>query len=362
MRATRCPTPFFLALLALLAAGPAGANEPDPAPPPGGMLNLPTFEPLAGLSVNVSIGSAWQEVSKVSQGTIVVGPNNEQPLATLDGRIATTRIAGGATYAWGDVCCAENFRTSFEFDTSWGDETVTRASEAGGGQDTAITWFDFAPSGTTGILLGNTGLFARQELKLDTHDLRISSEWDYDICDAADVTLSPKVSLIYGKRQQIAYGGATSLQDPNIQSRTEQRVVDEYHGVGLGFGARYEFFESLELTGSAGFDLMYHDAKARIQQSNQCNNPGCPPGDTQFGVNLTRDFDGFAWGSRLDVGAAWRSGGLSLGTNLGLRYLSDRGDLVNPSSPPFPPFGNHTFFVRDDALEPYFAFNVKYDF
>jgi len=322
-------------------------------------FRLPGVEVLEGFSFSLETGIVSEEVSRVSIGTLILGPGNEIPLVASDGRITAGRVGFDVGYDWGERFGGYALRSSLHFDhTAGGDHGF--ASEQPGGRDTALTYHDLAPSGSPGLNLGDGGLDASSELDLSAYNLRLVTSLELDVCEAADVELLPSLSLAIGGREQQAHGFAVAAFDPGVNMATDQDVRDRYFGGGFGLGVAYQVTPRIGLFADAGIDLYHRDSELRSVQRNRCGLLACTVlGDDDFTVAVSRDRSDFAWGSRLDLGASYRWDRLDVKLGMGFDYRSRQGDLVNPVSPPVT---GHEFLQHRNDVAPRGFLSVSYRF
>lgn len=211
-----------------------------------------------------------------------------------------------------------------------GSDDISTSVPAGGGIDVGFVNTDFAPSGSTGVFLGNAGL--------DTSLMRDVNVLSFGGSYALPIGGSPEkgkiwdayFSLEYSRTEQSIWGNVTSPSFGNdISSTINQEVSDRYITLGAGPRLRGQSDSGFFYYIGAQALLVHHRGELQSNQSVICNL--CGAADQAFTIDLAEHTDGVTFGARGKAGFGIEiSNGTSIGAYGFAEYYDERGQIVNP--------------------------------
>ena len=313
---------------------PAGT----PAASPGGVAKLPD----PAIFIRISGGSEWRDRPAAGAG-VIIEPGQERFATTTDDRQRLNRL---------DIKL--NFRLTtdsgltFEGRIGRGDDSA-QTSVASGTSPIGIVFHDRAPSGSTGLNLGATGLDAI--LERDSEYEWFGAGYERRVAGGdgkgAEVKVGAGVSY---KKERDAYNSIlNSPTFPGISSTAQQDVRASTLGIGVGVGLATrpaQGDEGLLFFGDTRFRAEHIDSELESVQRNQCN--VCGLADRDFTIAITDDDKRWGVGLEAQLGMGYRfKGGFEIGVKGGLEYHSDVPGVQNPET-------GDDLFIRNQPTQLYF--------
>ena len=210
-----------------------------------------------------------------------------------------------------------------------GSDSAANATPSGGGVNVGIVFTDFAPSGSTGLFLGNAGLDTM--IARDAQVVRFGGAYTVPLR-----TVGPNAHLfgrIGAEYQRVEQDVAATLSSPTfgsaISARYDQRVDDRYLALVVGGGYRESQPGGLFFVIGADGLLVNRDADLVSRQTIVCTLCAAP--DRNFILTVEDSDNGITFGAR-----ARAEVGLNLGENttIGIggfvEYVDALSQIVNP--------------------------------
>lgn len=213
------------------------------------------------------------------------------------------------------------------------------------GTPAGIVYHDRAPSGSTGINLGATGIDAILERDSEY-------EWfgaGYERRIAGGNGTGPEIKLGAGMRYELRRTGIESTVQSTafsgISATANQDLVESVISLGVALALGTEIMglgpdvdtrggnddEGLLFFGDTAFHIELIDSTLDSIQRNLCN--VCGPADRDFTIAITDDDKRWGFGVEAEVGVGYRfKGGLEIGVKGFADYRSDVAGIKNPET------------------------------
>lgn len=275
-------------------------------------------------------GAERLEMPRAGIGTVVTG-GGERALLRSDGHV--TAPTGGLQlgYDIGRLGLLGDARLVAAYSYLSGDADGS-ASVPAGGDAVAITYHRPAPNASTGLALGATGLSATQEVDVSAHRVTLGVAGSLPLGRTGRISLSPFVGLKYEHLVQDYSGALQSLTFADITSTTDQRVEETYIGPSAGLYLAWQASGSTRLSLGGKVDVLHRSSDLDSLQSNRCGLCAAP--EDEYDASVSDEDDGWTYRLNLTAGIDHRLGDrVSIGAQVGLRYLEERGAVRNPANP-----------------------------
>ena len=283
-----------------------------------------TAGPGAAPTVNVFLsgGYASMELPPVGAGTLITGAG-EEFAAMLGNRMDMPMGSVGLAFPAGPGML------SFYGTYGEGNDRAASSTPAGGNVDVGIVFTDFAPSGSTGLFLGNAGLDVA--IRRDADMLRLGGVYNLPFGDnGPQGGLFGRAGIEYQRVEQSVMATVTSPAfGAAISATYDQQVQDNY--VALILGAEYLSRQPSGLFLTAGVDglLIHRDAELDSRQTITCTL--CVGNDRNFTVAIQDSDKGITFGGRVRLGIGYAlSDTVSVSANGFGEYVDKVSQIVNP--------------------------------
>jgi len=284
------------------------ANAGPGAPPP--------------VTVFIFGGYAGMDLPTVGAGTLITG-GGEEFAAMLGNRVDIPFGGAGVAFPAGPGV------VTIYGGYGEGSDRAANSTPAGGDVDVGIVFTDFAPSGSTGLFLGNAGLDTM--ISRDADVLRLGGVYSFPLGDTGPQGgFFGRVGVEYQRIEQSVVATVTSPTfGPAISATYTQNVDDSY--VALILGGEYQYREPGGVFFATGVDglLINRDADLDSRQAIICT--VCAGDDRDFTVTIEDSDSGVTFGARaraeigLDLG-----GNSSISVGGFVEYIDKVSQIVNP--------------------------------
>lgn len=274
------------------------------------------------VSIFVNGGYAQMELPPIGAGTLITG-GREDFAAHLGDNVGIPFGGGGGSFPAGPGMVTI-FGAYGE-----GKDRAANSTPAGGAVNVGIVFTDRAPSGSTGVFLGNAGLDTH--IRRDAQVIRLGGDYVFPLGDNG-----PKGGFFgrggveFQRVEQSVTAMVTSPTfGPSISSTYTQQVDDSYLALIVGglYRSRQEggFFFDIGIDGL----LINRDASLDSHQRNICT--VCTGADRDFTVTITDKDDGITFGARAraEIGIEL-GGGTSISVGGFVLYVDKVSQIVNP--------------------------------
>lgn len=306
-----------------IAVPSAGA----PAATPGGGARLP--EPRN--SVRIGGGLENRDRAPVGAG-VIIEPGRERFAATTDQR---------------ERFSAFDIKLNFRLTT---DSGITFEGRIGRGEDSAqtsvaagttpvgIVYHNRAPSGSTGVNLGATGLDAILERDSEYEWFGAGYERRIAGGDGTGPEIKLGAGLRYEQRRTDIESTVQSTNFSGISSTMTQDLNESAISLAVALGMKTEVGggdnndgEGLLFFGDTAFRIEHLDSTLDSLQRNQCNL--CGSVDQNFAITISDDDKRWGYGVEAEVGVGYRlKSGLEFGVKGFADYRSDVAGIKNPET------------------------------
>jgi hypothetical protein len=313
-------------------------------PPAGAPAGTPDARTaLSDPPIFIRLGGGLERRDRPPVGAgVIIEPGNE--------RFATqtrNRINGYQFHLGFDVRLTTDSGLTFEGRIGRADDSA-QTSVATGASPVGIVFHDRAPSGSTGLNLGATGLDAI--LDRDSEYEWFGAGYERRVAGGdgkgAEVKVGAGVSY---KKEHDAYNSILqSTGFPGISSTAQQDVRASTLGIGVGLGfatGPAQGDEGLLFFGDTRVRAEHIDSELESVQRNLCNVCGLADrDDKRWGVGLE---------AQLGMGYRFK-GGFEIGVKGGIEYHSDVPGVQNPET-------GDDLFIRNQPTQLYFedSFGVR---
>jgi len=297
--------------------------------------------------VTISLLGGYGTVDAPSVGTgVLIEPGGERFAAELDDSIGVP--FGGLSLAIPVGPGAVNIFGGY----GEASDDIFTSTPAGGSIDVGFVNTDFAPSGSTGLFLGNAGLDT--VLARDVSVFTFGGSYSFPLGGPPESSggFLGVASFEFSRTEQDIAGVVTSPSfGADISSTIVQEASDRY--ITFGIGPKYKGSDPsgfYYFVGAQGL-LVHHKGELDSNQIVVCNLCGGP--DQAFTLSVSDSRDGISFGARAKAGFGFDLGsGTSIGAYGFAEYYDERGKIVNPQT-------GDDLFIRNQptALGSQSAFN-----
>lgn len=288
---------------------------------PGGSGDRPGKPGSPRVRLGLLGGYGESFVPPVGAGTLIFG-NGEDFAAQTDDKVSGP--AGGGTASFPLFGGQGHFAVVY----GEGSDGATNSTPAGGNIDTGIVFTDFAPSGSTGLFLGNAGLDTR--IARDVESFSIGGGYRHPL-DREGV-FGAGVSLFYSTTQtDIAASVSSPTFGNDITADYTQSLDDNRFTLFLTLD--YDGSQAVEkgffVTAGGGVGVDFYDVSLESRQSVVCNL--CGGADQAFTLEVGDERDGTAFAARGFAGAGFKFGGnVAVSFNGFVEHRDKVAQIVNP--------------------------------
>lgn len=266
-------------------------------------------------------GYGDSHVPDVGAGTLIFG-NGEDFAAETDDRVSGPVGGGSASFPlFGGL-------GHLGFIYSKGDDRAGNSTPAGGNIDTGIVFTDFAPSGSTGLFLGNAGLDT--SIARDVESFSIGGGYRHPL-DREGV-FGAGVSVFYSATQTDVSASVSSPTFGNdITADYTQSLDDNRFTIflSLDYDGSQAVEEGFFVTAGGGVGLDFYDTELESRQDVVCNLCGAP--DNAFTILVDDSRDGTSFTARGFAGIGFKLGGnLAISLNGFVEHRDKVAQIVNP--------------------------------
>lgn len=277
--------------------------------------------PKPRVTLNFLGGYGDRFAPQVGAGTLIFD-NGEEFAAQTDERVNGPVAGGSASFPL--------FSGSGHFNITYaeGEDRASNATPAGGNIDTGIVFTDFAPSGSTGLFLGNAGLDTNIFRQIEALEIGGGYRHPLDRNAVFNAGLAFTYSLT---KTDIAARVTSPTFGDDISADYTQSLDDD----------RFTVFFTLDYDGSqavsqgpfvqagGGIGLDFYDVGLESRQDVLCNL--CGGADRDFTINVSDQEDGTAFAARGFAGAGYKfNEKLAISINGFVDHRDKVAQIVNP--------------------------------
>ncbi|MEZ5709503.1 MAG: hypothetical protein R3E02_08980 [Blastomonas sp.] len=290
---------------------------PDRSPRPSAPGDSP------GIGLTLMGGVMDKEAPPVGAGTLIDG-GTEDFAAVTDDKLTVPFGGMGISFPAGSG------KLMIFGGYGKGDDKAANSTAAGGAIDVGIVFTDFAPSGSTGLFLGNAGLDTMVDRKVKISQFGGIYTLPVNEYESLERSLNARFGFRWQHMTQQVDAQVTSPTFGNsISSTYDQRVKEDLFTFSLG--AEYADRPDRGFQFAVGGDalLIHRDAGLRSRQVNICT--VCGAQDQNFTIAIDDNDKGVTFGLRGSMSAGiGLGGGLSIGVSGFVEYRNKVSQIANP--------------------------------
>jgi hypothetical protein len=209
-----------------------------------------------------------------------------------------------------------------------GEDRVSNATPAGGNIDTGIVFTDFAPSGSTGLFLGNAGLDTNIFRQIEV--LGIGGGYRHPL--DRNAVINAGLAFTYSMTQTDIVARVTSPSfGDDISADYTQSLDDNRFTVflTLDYDGAAAISEGPFVQAGGGVGIAFYDVELESQQDVVCNL--CSGADRDFTLTVTDEEDGTAFAARGFAGVGYKfNDKLAISVNGFVDHRDQVAQIVNP--------------------------------
>ncbi|MFU7529466.1 hypothetical protein [Qipengyuania sp. ASV99] len=288
---------------------------------PRGPSDMPGGPDTPRVMINLFGGYGEMFVPPVGAGTLIFG-NGEEFAAQTDDRVSGPVGGGSASFPM--------FGGSGHLDFRYADgsDRASNSTPPGGDIDTGIVFTDFAPSGSTGLFLGNVGLDTAIEREVE----HFSVGGGYRHPVGLDGQVGLGFTFQYASTQTDIFARVTSPTFGNDISADYDQSLDDDR-ITVFFNLDYDGSQTVErgvfFHAGGGLGLDFYDVSLESRQNVICNL--CAGPDANFTLLVDDESDGTAFAARGFAGIGVKLGGnLAVSVNGFANHRDKIAQIVNP--------------------------------
>ncbi len=294
------------------------------------------------LRLTFSSGISRIKPSRAGYGVAIM-PGKEIFATKTNDQLEGYSINGYAKWKNNDIITDGVYLFGVEYSYADG---ISEGKIASGSDDAGIVYQDFAPSGSTGINLGSSGL----DVSTSSTTSRLRIQFDMSTETDSGVTFGARL------RNKAAFGFGARITDTehtasvttpsfnDISSLSVQKLDENYFYFN-GYST-ISFEPDGKKQGGVGLYLTprveagYRDAKLDSQQINICGL--CGSADQNFTINIKDKDDGFYYDLSLNADLAYYySNNITVGLSGRLGWRNRTAEIINPET-------GDDLFIRND--------------